>query len=133
MFSNFFLGLSLARRVRHRSFTRQHASAPTATSTSFTRAEPRGQPTKNSAYFAPSFRDPSRKAAADFCPSDHDLSRPHSLSDTRLMFTFTPLLGAQSDSNAVQSLLEFDYGVKILVDVGWDNSFDADRLRQLET
>lgn len=48
------------------------------------------------------------------------------------MFTFTPLLGAQSSSLAVQSLLEFDGGVKILVDVGWDDSFDAEKLRALE-
>ena len=48
------------------------------------------------------------------------------------MFTFTPLLGAQTQSQAVQSILEFDGGVKILVDVGWDESFDAERLRELE-
>lgn len=48
------------------------------------------------------------------------------------MFTFTPLLGAQSDSYAIQSLLEFDGGVKILVDVGWDENFDATQLKELE-
>jgi len=48
------------------------------------------------------------------------------------MFTFTPLLGAQSDSPAVQSLLEFEGGVKILVDVGWDEGFDVSQLRELE-
>ena len=48
------------------------------------------------------------------------------------MFTFTALLGAQSDSRAVQSLLEFDDGVKILVDVGWDENFDATQLKELE-
>lgn len=48
------------------------------------------------------------------------------------MFTFTPLLGAQAESKAVQSLLEFDGGVKILVDVGWDETFDARQLQELE-
>ncbi|KAI9653276.1 MAG: hypothetical protein M1831_006111 [Alyxoria varia] len=48
------------------------------------------------------------------------------------MFTFTPLLGAQSESPAVQSLLEFDQGIKILIDVGWDDSFDAEKLNELE-
>lgn len=45
------------------------------------------------------------------------------------MFAFTPLLGAcSSSSNAVQSLLEFDGGVKILIDVGWDTTFDGEQL-----
>lgn len=48
------------------------------------------------------------------------------------MFHFTPLLGAQSDSPASQSLLELDGGVKILVDVGWDETFDAEQLHALE-
>lgn len=48
------------------------------------------------------------------------------------MFTFIPLLGAQSDSHALQSLLEFDGGVKILVDVGWDEGFDVGQLKELE-
>ncbi|OJD24880.1 hypothetical protein ACJ73_03753 [Blastomyces percursus] len=49
------------------------------------------------------------------------------------MFTFTPLLGAQSSgSRAVQSILEFDGGVKILVDVGWDERFDVSALAELE-
>ncbi|CAI6335183.1 unnamed protein product [Periconia digitata] len=48
------------------------------------------------------------------------------------MFNFTPLLGAQSASPATQSLLEFDGGVKVLVDVGWDESFDAGKLKELE-
>ncbi|KAG9653773.1 putative cleavage and polyadenylylation specificity factor, partial [Aureobasidium melanogenum] len=48
------------------------------------------------------------------------------------MFTFTPLLGAQSESAASQSLLELDGGVKILVDVGWDESLDADKLVHIE-
>ncbi|KAK2873427.1 hypothetical protein FQN49_002385 [Arthroderma sp. PD_2] len=49
------------------------------------------------------------------------------------MFTFTPLLGAQSSSSkASQSILELDGGVKILVDVGWDESFDTSALKELE-
>ncbi|KAM7204269.1 cleavage factor two protein 2 [Naviculisporaceae sp. PSN 640] len=48
------------------------------------------------------------------------------------MFTFTPLLGALSESTASQSLLEFDGGVKILVDVGWDESFNVELLKELE-
>ncbi|EFE41951.1 hypothetical protein TRV_03308 [Trichophyton verrucosum HKI 0517] len=49
------------------------------------------------------------------------------------MFTFTPLLGAQSTgSKASQSILELDGGVKILVDVGWDESFDTSVLKELE-
>lgn len=49
------------------------------------------------------------------------------------MFTFTPLLGAQfTTSKAQQSLLEFDGGVKVLVDVGWDSSFDSSALAELE-
>lgn len=48
------------------------------------------------------------------------------------MFNFTPLLGAQSSSPASQSLLEFDGGVKVLVDVGWDESFDVDKLKEIE-
>lgn len=48
------------------------------------------------------------------------------------MFTFTPLLGAQSGSPASQSLLEFEGGVKVLIDVGWDESFDVEKLRELE-
>ncbi|KAM5438793.1 hypothetical protein McanMca71_000695 [Microsporum canis] len=49
------------------------------------------------------------------------------------MFTFTPLLGAQSSgSRASQSILELDGGVKILVDVGWDESFDTSALKELE-
>ena len=41
------------------------------------------------------------------------------------MFNFTPLLGSQS-------LLELDGGVKILIDVGWDEYFDVAKLRSLE-
>jgi cleavage and polyadenylation specificity factor subunit 2 len=48
------------------------------------------------------------------------------------MFTFCSLLGAQSESSASQSLLELDGGVKVLVDVGWDESFDAEKLKELE-
>ncbi len=48
------------------------------------------------------------------------------------MFNFTPLLGAQSTSPASQSLLEFDGGIKILIDVGWDESFDVKKLKELE-
>ncbi|POS84380.1 RNA-metabolising metallo-beta-lactamase [Erysiphe pulchra] len=48
------------------------------------------------------------------------------------MFTFRPLLGAQSESSASQSLLELDGGVKILIDVGWDETFDVEKLKMLE-
>ena len=48
------------------------------------------------------------------------------------MFTFSPLQGALSESTASQSLLELDGGVKVLVDVGWDDSFDVEKLRELE-
>ena len=48
------------------------------------------------------------------------------------MFTFTPLLGAQASSPASQSLLELDGGIKVLVDVGWDDTFDPQKLKELE-
>lgn len=48
------------------------------------------------------------------------------------MFTFCPLQGALSESTASQSLLELDGGVKVLIDVGWDESFDVDKLKELE-
>ena len=48
------------------------------------------------------------------------------------MFNFTPLLGAQSASPASQSLLEFDGGIKVLIDAGWDESFDVEKLKQIE-
>ncbi|KAK4179380.1 putative cleavage and polyadenylation specificity factor subunit 2 [Triangularia setosa] len=48
------------------------------------------------------------------------------------MFSFCPLQGALSESTASQSLLELDGGVKILVDVGWDETFDVEKLRELE-
>lgn len=48
------------------------------------------------------------------------------------MFTFCPLQGALSESDASQSLLELDGGVKILVDLGWDESFDTQKLKELE-
>jgi cleavage and polyadenylation specificity factor subunit 2 len=49
-----------------------------------------------------------------------------------IMFNFTPFLGAQSTSSASQSLLEFEGGVKVLVDVGWDENFDVVQLKALE-
>jgi hypothetical protein len=52
--------------------------------------------------------------------------------NTATMFNFTPLLGAQSASSASQSLLEFDGGIKILIDVGWDESFDVAKLKEVE-
>ncbi|KAF2201211.1 hypothetical protein GQ43DRAFT_45096 [Delitschia confertaspora ATCC 74209] len=48
------------------------------------------------------------------------------------MFNFTPLLGAQSSSPASQSILEFEGGIKALIDVGWDESFDVEELKGLE-
>ena len=48
------------------------------------------------------------------------------------MFTLEPLLGAQTGSTASQSILELDGGVKILVDVGWDDNFDTRQLVELE-
>lgn len=48
------------------------------------------------------------------------------------MFNFCSLLGAQSVSAASQSLLELDGGVKVLIDVGWDESFDVEKLKELE-
>ncbi|TVY73235.1 Cleavage factor two protein [Lachnellula suecica] len=48
------------------------------------------------------------------------------------MFTFSSLLGAQSESPASQSLLELDGGVKVLIDVGWDETFDVAKLKELE-
>lgn len=48
------------------------------------------------------------------------------------MFTFTPLLGVQSTSRASQSILELDGGIKILVDVGWDERFDTRQLEEIE-
>lgn len=48
------------------------------------------------------------------------------------MFNFTPLLGAQSSTSASQSLLELDGGVRVLIDVGWDEHFTVSKLRALE-
>ncbi|KAI1821639.1 beta-lactamase-like protein [Xylaria intraflava] len=48
------------------------------------------------------------------------------------MFTFSPLLGALCESPASQSILELDGGIKILVGVGWDESFDTAKLKELE-
>jgi len=61
-------------------------------------------------------------------------TEPSTLQFTSLpiMFHFTPLLGTQSDSHAHSSLLELDGGIKILVDVGWDEKFDVGMLREIE-
>lgn len=48
------------------------------------------------------------------------------------MFTFCPLQGALSESTASQSLLELDGGVKLLVDLGWDETFNVEKLEELE-
>lgn len=48
------------------------------------------------------------------------------------MFTFCSLLGAQSESSASQSLLELDGGIKVIIDLGWDESFDVGKLKELE-
>ena len=48
------------------------------------------------------------------------------------MFRFIPLLGAKSISASVQSLLEFEGGIKVLIDLGWDDGFDVDDLKPLE-
>lgn len=48
------------------------------------------------------------------------------------MFTFCPLQGARSESAASQSILELDGGVKVLIDIGWDESFDVEKLKELE-
>jgi cleavage and polyadenylation specificity factor subunit 2 len=48
------------------------------------------------------------------------------------MFNLTSLLGAQSSSPASQSLVEFEGGIKVLIDVGWSEDFDASALKQLE-
>lgn len=48
------------------------------------------------------------------------------------MFTLCPLQGALSESTASQSLLELDGGVKVLIDVGWDDSFEVEKLLELE-
>jgi cleavage and polyadenylation specificity factor subunit 2 len=48
------------------------------------------------------------------------------------MFNFTSLLGAQSTSPASQSLVELEGGIKVLVDVGWDESFNVELLEPLE-
>ncbi|OIW26563.1 hypothetical protein CONLIGDRAFT_480404 [Coniochaeta ligniaria NRRL 30616] len=48
------------------------------------------------------------------------------------MFTLCPLQGALSESTASQSLLELDGGVKVLIDVGWDDTFDVEKLLELE-
>ncbi|KAL8695391.1 MAG: hypothetical protein Q9218_000150 [Villophora microphyllina] len=48
------------------------------------------------------------------------------------MFNFTPLLGAHTPPTASQSLLELDGGVKVLIDVGWDEHFTVSELKALE-
>lgn len=48
------------------------------------------------------------------------------------MFTFTPLAGAHTEASSIQSLLEFEGGVKILIDVGWSDAFDPAQLKELE-
>lgn len=48
------------------------------------------------------------------------------------MFTFSALQGALSEVAASQSILELDGGIKVLVDVGWDESFDVAKLKELE-
>ena len=48
------------------------------------------------------------------------------------MFTFQPLLDPKTGSSASQSILELDGGVKVLVDVGWDDTFDVRQLVELE-
>jgi hypothetical protein len=48
------------------------------------------------------------------------------------MFIFRSLQGALSESPASQSLLELDGGVKVLIGLGWDESFDPARLQELE-
>lgn len=48
------------------------------------------------------------------------------------MFTFSSLQGALSESAASQSILELDGGIKVLIDVGWDESFDVAKLKELE-
>jgi len=60
-----------------------------------------------------------------------DLTSNKTEHDT-VMFNFTPLSGARSSSEASQSLLELDGGIKILVDVGWDETFDEELLRGIE-
>lgn len=61
-----------------------------------------------------------------------DTARQSSSRAQGTMFTFCPLQGALSDSTASQSLLELDGGVKVLIDVGWDESFDVSKLEELE-
>ena len=48
------------------------------------------------------------------------------------MLTYSPLQGALSEATLSQSLLELEGGVKVLVNVGWDETFDAAQLRELE-
>jgi len=48
------------------------------------------------------------------------------------MLTYSPLQGALSEAILSQSLLELDGGVKVLVNVGWDETFDVGKLSELE-
>ncbi|KAL8830162.1 MAG: hypothetical protein Q9191_001584 [Dirinaria sp. TL-2023a] len=48
------------------------------------------------------------------------------------MFNFIPLLGSHSSSDASQSLLEFEGGIKVLIDVGWGNGFEVVELERLK-
>ncbi|KAH9905980.1 beta-lactamase-like protein [Xylariomycetidae sp. FL2044] len=48
------------------------------------------------------------------------------------MFTYSPLQGALSESAASQSIIELDGGIKILIDVGWDEAFNVGQLKELE-
>ena len=48
------------------------------------------------------------------------------------MFNLTPLQGAQSASAASSTLIQLDGGIKILVDVGWDVSFDSEIFAEIE-
>ena len=64
-----------------------------------------------------------------------DLSLPTGIGGYQpcaIMFTYTPLQGARSTSRASQSILELDGGIKILVDVGWDETFDPSMLIELK-
>jgi cleavage and polyadenylation specificity factor subunit 2 len=65
------------------------------------------------------------------CSAVAALLRPFCLTSSS-MFTFTPLLGGRANSSATQSIIELDGGVKILIDVGWDERFDVSQLYNLE-
>ena len=48
------------------------------------------------------------------------------------MFTLTPIQGAQSLSAASSTLIQLEGGIKILVDVGWDVTFDSEIFAEIE-